>query len=49
MRGETDVWMCLKICSMARGMMPLSSAELKPSMVYVLPVPVWPYAKMVAL
>lgn len=33
MRGDTEDWMWWKICSMARGMMPRSSALLKPSIV----------------
>lgn len=44
--------MNLKMSSMALGMIPLDSSVrlyLKPSMVKVLPVPVCPYAKIVAL
>ena len=49
--------MVSKICLMERGMTPASadrslpSALFRgpPSIVYVLPVPVWPYAKMVQL
>lgn len=40
--GEACRCMCAKTCSMARGMIPLSSDDaprLKPSMVNVLPVP----------
>ena len=46
--GE-EVYRQLKISSVACGMIPRDSSLLKPSMVYVLPVPVCPYAMMVAL
>lgn len=44
--------MYLKISSTDRGTIPRCGSTqlyLKPSMVKVLPVPVWPYAMMVAL
>ena len=42
--------MLSKIWLKARGMMPRSSGGLfTPSIVKVLPVPVWPYAKIVPL
>jgi len=44
--------MNLKISSILQGTMPLFGSLrllLNPSIVYVLPVPVYPYAKIVAL
>ena len=38
-----------KIASVDLGMIPRSDSFVKPSIVYVLPVPVWPYAMIVAL
>lgn len=42
----------LKICSTALGIMPINSGaslSVAPSIVKVLPEPVWPYAKMQTL
>lgn len=39
----------LKICCTARGMTPLLSVNSSPSIVYVFPLPVWPYAKQQTL